>query len=83
MKKENKNLAKSRSAIQSKIIEAGVKNLQEFGYPHCNKDNILTDIVYKRFFISMLKENLGMGYDSDMKALLEECGHKDGKIKSK
>lgn len=45
--------------IKEKLIAAGVKNLKEFGYPHCTKDNILTDQVYKQFFNNMLKENLG------------------------
>ena len=45
--------------MKEKLIAAGVKNLQEFGYPNCTKDNILTDMVYKEFFKSMLKDNLG------------------------
>ena len=42
--------------MRDKLIAAGVKNLQEFGYPHCTKDNILIDMVYSRFFLSMLKD---------------------------
>lgn len=38
------------SEIKDKLIAAGVKNLQAFGYPGCNKENILTDQVYKSFF---------------------------------
>jgi hypothetical protein len=40
-----------------KLIENGIKNLQEFGYPSVNKDNILTDMVYSMFFKKMLKES--------------------------
>lgn len=36
------------------LIAAGVRNLQEFGYPHCNSDNILTDMVYSQFFRAQL-----------------------------
>ena len=45
--------------MRDKLISAGVKNLKTFGYPDCNKDNILTDQIYKAFFTSMLKENKG------------------------
>jgi len=45
--------------IRKKLIAAGVKNLKEFGYPLCNEQNLLTDQVYKAFFLSMLKDNLG------------------------
>lgn len=60
--------------IRSKLISAGVKNLREFGYPKCDEKNILTDLIYKGFFVSMLRDNLGKGYDTDIKALLKECG---------
>ena len=42
--------------MKDKLIATGVKNLREFGYPHCTKDNILTDMVYCKFFLSMLKD---------------------------
>ena len=51
--------------MKNKLIEAGVKNLQAFGYPGCNKDNILTDKLYKAFFDSMLRDNLGNGETID------------------
>lgn len=35
-------------------------------------ENILTEDVFKRFFISMLKDNLGKGADKDINALLAE-----------
>ena len=70
-----KNTKKAKSAktpvmpslepIKAKLIEAGVKNLKEFGYPVVNKDNILTDMVYSQFFLSMLKENKGQRMDVD------------------
>ncbi len=64
----------TRSLIQQKIIQAGVKNLKEYGYPGCDSKNILTDQIYKAFFSSMLEDNLGKGYDSDIQALMKECG---------
>ena len=45
--------------IRAKLIKQGVKNLKEFGYPSCNSKNILTDSIYKEFFLSMLKDNKG------------------------
>jgi hypothetical protein len=42
--------------MRDKLIAAGVKNLREFGYPQCTKDNVLTDMIYRRFFLSMLKD---------------------------
>ena len=51
--------------MKEKLIAAGVKNLHEFGYPHCTADNILTDEVYKAFFKHMLEENKGQRSDVD------------------
>ena len=61
--------------MKDKLIKAGVKNLQEFGYPNANKENILTDEVYKAFFASMLKDNLGNSTDIDkaINELLAQC----------
>lgn len=62
--------------MEEKLIAAGVNNLHVFGYPHCDKDNILTDEVYRAFFVSMLKENKGKaGRDVDIAidALLIKC----------
>ena len=47
------------------MISAGVRNLKEFGYPQCDKENILTDDIFKAFFASMLKDNKGHGADTD------------------
>lgn len=63
--------------IRNKLLAAGVRNLKEFGYPHVNVDNILTDEIYKAFFVSMLRDNLGKGADKDIKALLAELGEKE------
>jgi len=51
--------------MRDKLIAAGVKNLHEFGYPACTKDNILTDMIYSRFFVSMLKDNKGHSKEVD------------------
>lgn len=62
--------------MKDKLIEAGVKNLQAYGYPGCNKDNILTDEIYRAFFASMLKDNKGKSGDAaDMAIddLLAKC----------
>ena len=46
----------SRDMIRSKLIEAGVKNLKQFGYPGVTAENILTDQVYAAFFGAMLED---------------------------
>lgn len=51
--------------LRNKLIEGGVKNLQAFGYPNVNTENILTDDVYKAFFEVMLENNLGNGRRTD------------------
>lgn len=38
------------------ILEKGAKSLQDFGYPNCNVDNILTHKVYSAFFTRLLEE---------------------------
>lgn len=43
---------------REKIIKAGVRNLRAFGYATCDEANILTDAVYKEFFLQMLRDNL-------------------------
>jgi len=44
--------------LRTLIIDQAVKNMHEFGYSHVNSKNILTDEVYKQFFLSMLKTSL-------------------------
>lgn len=65
------------SAIEKQLIEAGVKNLREFGYPDCNADNILTDQIYGAFFKSMLEDNKGLGVDREIKSLLDRLSNKE------
>ncbi|MGK9450306.1 hypothetical protein ACSSZE_03435 [Acidithiobacillus caldus] len=45
--------------VRDHLIENGVKNLRRFGYPSVNKDNILTDYLFSRFFLNMLEDNKG------------------------
>ena len=49
----------NKEQIREHLISNGVKNLIEFGYQNISKENILTDEVYRLFFKSMLKDNLG------------------------
>lgn len=63
--------------IKTKLLNAGVKNLKEGGYPYANSENILTDIVYGGFFKHMLKDNIGQstnqvdGVINDLLSILE------------
>jgi hypothetical protein len=59
------------TTIEKKLIQAGVKNLREFGYPDCNETNILKDEIYSAFFKRMLEDNKGHGVDKDIDALLK------------
>lgn len=62
--------------VRQKLIAAGVKNLKAFGYPEVTADNILTDSIYKAFFASMLKDNLGKAgasVDAVIEGLLTEA----------
>lgn len=66
-----------KTPIQGKLIRAGVANLREFGYPQCTEQNILTDTIYKAFFLSMLKDNLGAAgaaVDVEINNLIREIG---------
>jgi hypothetical protein len=74
---KNKSDNYSLCQIKSKLIEAGVRNLQEFGYPKCSKDNILTDMIYSRFFLSMLKDQCEVGKVGEaVNVLIEQLENK-------
>lgn len=62
--------------MRDKLIAAGVRNLQVFGYGAANKDNILTDEVFSAFFLSMLKDNKGKGADEAIDSLIAEIESK-------
>lgn len=51
--------------MEEKIINAGVHNLKQFGYPAVNSENIFTDEVYSLFFKNMLNDNLGVSFEID------------------
>lgn len=61
---------KTLTTIRSKLIDAGVRNLREFGYPDVTSTNILTDRVYSAFFAKMLDEH--QGNQEEVKALKAE-----------
>lgn len=60
------------STIEERLLQAGVKNLREFGYPDCDETNILSDQIYSAFFKSMLKDNKGRGVDREIASLLSQ-----------
>ena len=63
------------TVIRTKLLEAGVKNLKEFGYPDVTTANILTEYIYAKFFERMLDDNLGKStkqVDSVITALKNE-----------
>lgn len=46
-------------AIINALLKAGVSNLREFGYPDVDEYNIITNLVFSRFFDRMLEEHKG------------------------
>ena len=52
--------------MRDKLIQNGVNNLKEFGYPNANTENILTDLIYASMFKSMLNDNIGHRPDLDL-----------------
>jgi hypothetical protein len=58
--------------VRTSLIAAGVANLKEYGYPEVSPETILSDRIYSSFFKSMLYDNLGQGFDAQIKALLVE-----------
>lgn len=69
------------SPIQKKLLAAGVHNLKEFGYPDVTAENILTDYVYRAFFLQMLGENLGNGVDKEINGLMKQIYANEAKDK--
>lgn len=61
----------NKENIKYRLLNKGVINLREFGYPSVNCDNILTDYVYASFFKSMLEENL-VKSSGEIKEAIEE-----------
>lgn len=65
------------SELRTKLLEAGVKNLKEYGYPACTTENIVTDPVYSAFFVSMLEQTKGQhgpAVVAEIDALMKEIG---------
>lgn len=57
--------------IKNKLIQAGVRNLKEYGYPKVDSENILTDKIYSAFFSEMLKHNLDESESENNKVINE------------
>lgn len=68
-----KKAAVKFTAVEQHLVDGGVRNLREFGYPDCTAENILTDRIYRAFFASMLKDNEGRDAQADkaIRSLLE------------
>lgn len=72
-----------KTQIRKMMINAGVKNLKEFGYPSASAENILIDRIYSQLFKSMLKDPVNRSKRSDVErvrtALLEEIAKTEAK----
>ena len=75
-------MSTKEGVVRDTLVVAGVKNLREFGYPDCNKDNILTDMIYRRFFLSILMVNRGYSMEADkaIDELISVCEVHDKKV---
>lgn len=56
-------MALTDDKIEDMLLDAGIKNLNDFGYTDVNKETIITDMVYSAFFKKMLQENKGQSTD--------------------
>lgn len=72
-------MATSAARIRLQLLQRGVANLQEFGYPAVTTTNILTDMIYAPMFDSMLRDNLGHSgtVDEVIHDLRHEIKHRD------
>lgn len=64
--------------MRSEIVNNCVKNIKEFGYPNVDSKNIFTDVIYSKFFKSILEQNLGVDdfLDCAINDLLKEIKEK-------
>ncbi len=46
----------SPQQLRERIIRTSVKDIQDFGYPHCNEANIIKDPVYSLAFKMHLRD---------------------------
>lgn len=58
--------------IRQVLINNGIKNLNEFGYPDVNEHNLLTDLIYASFFQSMLKQSREIATSKSMNDIVSE-----------
>jgi len=61
-----------RTEVEQNILSQSVKNLQTYGYPAVNEENIFLDTIYSAFFERMLKDAIGQGADKEINNLLNE-----------
>lgn len=55
----------SHDALREKVIELAVEALTEFGYNGVNKENIMTDKIFKAFFWAELLKSKGQNAQLD------------------
>lgn len=71
-----------KNKIRKHLLDAGRKNLQEFGYGGVNEKNILTDEIYSSFFKSMLVGNKEFTNDKNIISVIDDLLNEINKIKS-
>jgi hypothetical protein len=53
------------TTIKDRLIKKGIKKLKQYGFVNVDAGNILTDDVYKHYFIQILHSHLGANGQSD------------------
>lgn len=74
MKKTDRRISEQKAHVRHTLLEAGVRNLMEFGYPSVNTENITKDYIFRKFFRSMLEQTLEEAprFKTEIEALMAE-----------
>jgi len=62
----------TKEKIKELILEYGVNQLKEFGYPDVTSETILTDKIYKRFFKPMLMDLIDNNEGDESNEVIKE-----------
>lgn len=63
--------------IRQKLLDAGVKNLHDFGYKFATEESLFKDMMCRAMFLSMLKDPVNItkhpAIEKERLALIAEC----------
>lgn len=58
--------------IRASIISRAISNMDEFGYKNVSEKELFNDYIISKFFMSMLKDSMGQGYDIHIQSIMNE-----------